>query len=153
MARQAGGHDPHTAGEHPAIGLRRLLMDHPDIKVEIVVDYSLTDIVTEGYDAGTTPAFVSASQVAKDMIAVRIGPDIGTAVVGAPAYPKPKTPQHLTSRNCINMRLPTCDGLVAWVFEKNGHELKVRVEGKSVVNNMRSNRRAHRRRTAHPRVR
>jgi DNA-binding transcriptional LysR family regulator len=130
-----------TAGEHPAIAvvqpaLRRLLPDYPDIKVEIVVDYGLTDIVTEGYDAGVR----LGEQVAKDMIAVRIGPDIRMAVVGSPAYfeayPKPKTPQHLTSHNCINMRLPTYGGLFAWEFEKNGHELKVRVEGQTTVNNI-----------------
>jgi len=130
-----------TAGEHPSIAvlqpaLRRLLPDYPDIKVEIVVDYGLTDIVIEGYDAGVR----LGDQVAKDMIAVRIGPDIRMAVVGSPAYfeahPKPQTPQHLTSHNCINMRFPTYGGLFAWEFEKNGHELRVRVEGQTIVNNI-----------------
>jgi DNA-binding transcriptional LysR family regulator len=130
-----------TAGEHPAIAvlqpaLRRLLPDYPDVKVEIVVDYGLTDIVGEGYDAGVR----LGEQVAKDMIAVRIGPDIRMAVVGSPAYfethSKPKTPQYLTSHNCINMRLPTYGGLFAWEFGKNGRELKVRVEGQAIVNNI-----------------
>jgi DNA-binding transcriptional LysR family regulator len=130
-----------TAGEHPAIAvlqpaLRRLLPDYPDVKVEIVVDYGLTDIVTEGYDAGVR----LGEQVAKDMIAVRIGPDIRMAVVGSPAYfethSKPKTPQYLTSHNCVNMRLPTYGGLFAWEFGKNGRELKVRVEGQAIVNNI-----------------
>ncbi len=74
------------------------------------------------------------------MIAVRIGPDIRMAVVGSPAYfeahLKPNTPQHLTSHNCINMRLAAYGGLFAWELEKNGHELKVRVEGQTVVNNI-----------------
>ena len=130
-----------TAGEHPAIAilqpaLKRLLPDYPGIKVEIIVDYGLTNIVTEGYDAGVR----LGEQVAKDMIAVRIGPDVRMAVVGSPAYfekhPSPETPQHLISHNCINIRLPTYGGLFAWEFEKNGHELKVRVEGQTVVNNM-----------------
>ena len=77
-------------------------------------------------------------QVAKDMIAVRIGPDMRMAVVGAPSYfarrPKPKTPQDLTAHDCINLRLPTHGGLYAWEFEKGGRELKVRVEGQLVFN-------------------
>ncbi len=130
-----------TAGEHPAIAvlqpaLRRLLPDYPDIKVEIIVDYGLADIVTEGYDAGVR----LGEQIAKDMIAVRIGPDIRMAVVGSPSYfekrPRPETPQHLTSHNCINMRLPTYGGLFAWEFEKDGHEVNVRVDGQTIVNNI-----------------
>jgi DNA-binding transcriptional LysR family regulator len=130
-----------TAGEHPAIAvlqpaLRRLLPDYPDIKVEIIVDYGLADIVTEGYDAGVR----LGEQIAKDMIAVRIGPDIRMAVVGSPSYfekrPRPETPQHLTSHNCINMRLPTYGGLFAWEFEKDGYEVNVRVDGQTIVNNI-----------------
>ncbi len=130
-----------TAGEHPAIAvlqpaLRRLLPDYPDVKVEIIVDYGLTDIVAQGYDAGVR----LGEQVAKDMIAVRIGPEMRMAVVGSPAYferyPRPETPQHLTSHNCINIRLPTYGGLFAWEFEKNGHEVNVRVEGQIIVNNI-----------------
>lgn len=130
-----------TAGEHPAVALlqpalRRFLPDYPDIRVEIIVDYGLTDIVTEGYDAGVR----LGEQVAKDMIAVRIGPDIRMAVVGSPAYfamhPPPETPQHLTSHNCINIRFPTYGGLFAWEFEKDGHAVNVRVEGQAIVNNL-----------------
>jgi len=77
-------------------------------------------------------------QVDKDMIAVRLGPDMRMAVVGAPSYfarrPKPKTPHDLTEHNCVNLRLPTYGGLYAWEFEKAGRELKVRVEGQLVVN-------------------
>jgi DNA-binding transcriptional LysR family regulator len=114
--------------------LKKLLPDYPDIKVEIVIDYGLTDIVAERYDAGIR----SGEMVAKDMIAVRIGPDMRMAVVGAPSYlakrPKPKTPQDLTSHNCINLRLPTHGGLYTWEFEKAGRELRVRVDGQLVFN-------------------
>ncbi|AWM00085.1 LysR family transcriptional regulator [Bradyrhizobium amphicarpaeae] len=128
-----------TAGEHPAVSilqpaLQRILPDHPDIHVEIVVDYGLTDIVAQGFDAGVR----LGEQVAKDMIAVRIGPEMRMAVVGSPAYfatrPRPETPQDLTTHNCINIRLPTYGGLFAWEFERDGRELRVRVEGQVVVN-------------------
>lgn len=128
-----------TAGEHSAEtvlwpAIARLLPDYPDIRVEITVDYGLTDIVAERYDAGVR----LGEQVARDMIAVRIGPDMRMAVVGAPAYfakrPKPRAPQDLTAHNCINLRLPTYGGLYAWEFEKAGRELKVRVEGQLVFN-------------------
>jgi DNA-binding transcriptional LysR family regulator len=114
--------------------LARLLPDYPDIKVEIVIDYGLTDIVAERYDAGVR----SGEMVAKDMVAVRIGPDMSSAVVGAPSYfvqrPRPKTPQDLTTHTCINLRLPTHGGLYAWEFKRGGRELRVRVEGQLVFN-------------------
>src|SRR5215469_778449 len=114
--------------------LAKLLREYPDIKVEIIIDYGLTDIVAERYDAGVR----NGEQVAKDMIAVRIGPDMRMAVVGAPAYfktrPEPKRPQELTNHNCIALRLPTHGGLYAWEFEKGGRELKVRVEGQLTCN-------------------
>jgi len=128
-----------TAGEHAADAvlwpaISRLLPDYPDIRIEIIVDYGLTDIVAERYDAGVR----LGEQVAHDMIAVRIGPDMRMAVVGSPAYfarrPKPRTPQDLTTHNCINLRLPTYGGLYAWEFEKAGRELKVRVEGQLIFN-------------------
>ncbi len=124
-----------TAGEHAAEAilwpaLTRLLPDYPEIKVEICVDYGLTDIVAEHYDAGVR----LGEQVAKDMIAVRM------AAVGAPSYfarrPRPKKPQDLTAHDCINLRLPTHGGLYAWEFEKGGRELKARVEGQLVFNNI-----------------
>jgi DNA-binding transcriptional LysR family regulator len=104
-----------TAGEHPAYAilwpaLARLLPQYPNITVEIIIDYGLTDIVAEHYDAGVR----LGEQVAKDMIAVRIGPDMRMAVVGAPSYfagrPRPKRPQDLTAHDCINLRLPTYGG-------------------------------------------
>lgn len=130
-----------TASEHPALSilqpaLGKILPQYPDIKVEIVVDYGLTDIVAERYDAGVR----LGEQVAKDMIAVRIGPDIRMAVVGAPSYfarqSIPKTPQDLPAHNCINIRLPTYGGLFPWDLEKDGREVNVRVEGQLVFNNV-----------------
>jgi DNA-binding transcriptional LysR family regulator len=100
----------------------------------VAPNYGLTDIVAERYDAGVR----TGEMVAKDMIAVRIGPDMRTAVVGAPSYfatrTKPKTPQDLTAHRCINLRLPTHGGLYAWEFEKGKRELRVRVEGQLVFN-------------------
>ena len=114
--------------------LARLLRRYPDIKVEITIDYGLTDIVARGYDAGVR----SGEQLAKGMIAVRIGPDTRMAVVGAPSYFKersePETPRDLIAHNCINLRLPTHGGLYAWEFEKSDRELNVRVEGQLVFN-------------------
>ena len=114
--------------------LSKLLRAYPDIKVEMTVDYGLRDIVAHGYDAGVR----SGEQVAKDMIAVRIGPDLRMAVAGAPSYfrnrPEPKKPQDLIGHNCINLRLPTHDSVYAWEFDKNGRELRVRVEGQLTFN-------------------
>ena len=111
-----------------------LLRQYPDIKVEFIVDYGLTDIVAEQYDAGVR----TGEQVGKDMIAVRIAPDMQMAVVGAPSYFKslaePKKPQDLIAHNCINLRLPRHGSLYAWEFEKGGRELKVRVEGQLTCN-------------------
>src|SRR5580692_6796183 len=114
--------------------LEKLLPDYPDIKVEIVIDYGLADIVAGRYDAGIR----SGEMVAKDMIAIRIGPDMRSAVVGAPSYfakrTRPKTPQDLTTHTCINLRLPTHGGLYAWEFEKGKRDLRVRVDGQLVFN-------------------
>jgi DNA-binding transcriptional LysR family regulator len=111
----------------------KLLRLYPDIKIEISIDYGLTDIAAERYDAGVR----SGEQVAKDMVAVRIGPDMRMAVVGAPPYfktrPEPKKPQDLIDHNCITLRLPH-GGLYAWEFEKAGRELRVRVEGQLTYN-------------------
>jgi DNA-binding transcriptional LysR family regulator len=114
--------------------LAPLLREYADIKVEIIIDYGLADIVAQRFDAGVR----SGEQVAKDMIAIRIGPDMRMAVVGAPSYfrrcPEPKTPHDLVRHNCINLRLPSHGGLYAWEFEKNGRELNVRVEGQFTLN-------------------
>ena len=130
-----------TAGEHPACTvlwpiLSKFLPRYPDIKVEVVIDYGLTDIVAQRYDAGVR----LGEQVAKDMIAVRIGPNMRMAVVGAPSYfakrSPPKKPQELTEHNCINLRLPTHGGLYAWELEKGRRELHVRVDGQLIFNNI-----------------
>jgi DNA-binding transcriptional LysR family regulator len=128
-----------TAGDHAIHSvlwpkLAKFLPRYPDIKVEIVIDYGLTNIVAERYDAGVR----WGEQVAKDMIAVRVGPDVRFALVGAKSYfakrSAPNTPQDLISHNCINLRLPTYGGLYAWEFERDGRELKVRVEGQLTFN-------------------
>ena len=130
-----------TAGEHPAYtilwpALAKFLPRYPDIHVEVIVDYGLTDIVAQRFDAGVR----LGEQVAQDMIAVRIGPDMRMAVVGAPSYfkqqPAPKKPQELTHHKCINLRLPTYGGLYAWELEKGSRELRVRVEGQIIFNNL-----------------
>jgi DNA-binding transcriptional LysR family regulator len=114
--------------------LMTFLRRYPDVKVEIIIDYGLTDIVAERFDAGVR----SGEQVAKDMIAVRIAPDMRMAVVGAPSYfterSEPRRPQELIGHNCINLRLPTRGGLYAWEFEKDGYKLNVHVEGQLVFN-------------------
>ncbi len=116
--------------------LAKFLSKYPDIKVEITIDYGLTDIVAERYDAGVR----LGEQVAQGMIAMRIGPDLRFVVVGAKSYfakrQLPKTPQDLIGHTCINLRLPTHGGLYAWEFEKGGRELKVRVEGQLVFNSI-----------------
>lgn len=130
-----------TADEHAVNSLlwpalRKFLPLYPDINVELVTDYGLTDIVAERYDAGVRLGGI----VAKDMIAVPIGPDMRMVAIAAPSYlagrSKPRTPQDLTAHRCINLRLPTHGGLYAWEFEKNGRELRVRVEGQLVFNSV-----------------
>ena len=128
-----------TTAEHAANSvlwpkLAKFLPNYPDIKVEINIDYTMTDIVAQRFDAGVR----LGDQVAKDMIAVRIGPDLRIAVVGSPAYfarrPPPETPKDLTAHNCINLRLPTHGQLLLWDFEKSGQALNVRPEGQLVFN-------------------
>jgi DNA-binding transcriptional LysR family regulator len=128
--------DQHAAEDILWPSLHRFLPKYPDIKVELVVDYGLTDIIAEQYDAGVRIGEV----IAKDMIAVPIGPDMRMIVVGAPSYlashQAPHTPQELTNHNCINLRLPTYGGLYAWEFERDGRELHVRVDGQLMFNNV-----------------
>lgn len=115
--------------------LQALLKQFPEIKAELSVDYGLTDIVTQQFDAGVRVGSV----VDKDMIAVRIGPDFNMAVVGSPAYLQgktcPTTPGDLVTHTCINLRLPTRGGLYAWDFERDGKALTVRVTGQTIFNN------------------
>jgi DNA-binding transcriptional LysR family regulator len=139
LREKPGGTIRITSGDH-AVGtvlipkLAKFLPRYPDIKVEIIIGYGLTDIVAERYDAGVR----WGEQVAKDMIAARIGPDIRFAVVGAKSYfakrSTPETPHDLIGHSCINLRFPTHGGLYAWEFERDSRELKVRVDGQLVLN-------------------
>jgi DNA-binding transcriptional LysR family regulator len=130
-----------TTSEHAAHQvlwpvLERLLPTYPDVHVELNVETAFTDIVEQRYDASVR----LGESVAKDMVAVRIGPDVRMSVVGSPAYfakhGRPKTPQDLAGRPCINLRQPSMGGLYAWEFEKGRRELKVRVEGQLAFNNV-----------------
>ena len=130
-----------TSVEHAAKtviwpALKRLLPDYPEIAVEISLDYGLVDIVTERFDAGVR----LGEQVDKDMIAVRIAPDMPMAVVGAPAYfarhAHPRSPQSLVDHACLNLRLRSSGGLYPWALEKRGRELNVRVPGRLVFNTL-----------------
>ncbi|MGF6976206.1 DNA-binding transcriptional LysR family regulator [Paraburkholderia sp. JPY465] len=116
----------------PAIA--KLVDDYPDIKVEVLTDYGLTDIVRDRFDAGVRPG----ETIAKDMIAVRIGPPMRMAVAASPVYfskrRAPSTPQELTGHSCINLRLSSHGGLYPWEFEKRGRKLNVRVDGQLVFN-------------------
>jgi DNA-binding transcriptional LysR family regulator len=131
-----------TSADHPAEtilwpALEKLLPQYPDIQVEISVDDTLRDIAEDRFDAGIR----LGEQVARDMIAVPIGPAVQMVVVGAPSYFKkhgrPATPHDLAEHRCINLRLRTLGGLYSWEFEKDGRELKVRVEGQVVFNDER----------------
>ncbi|WP_298152211.1 LysR family transcriptional regulator [Metallibacterium sp.] len=130
-----------TTGEHAAATilwpvLARFLPKYPDIHVEVVSDSTLTDIAAERFDAGIR----LGEHVAKDMIAVPIGPPMRLVVVGTPAYldahPPIVTPRDLTGHDCINIRFLTHGGLYTWEFEKDGHPLNVRVEGRLTFNSI-----------------
>ncbi|MCS4061102.1 LysR family transcriptional regulator [Pseudomonas putida] len=114
--------------------LKLLLHEYPDIRVELINDYGLANIVEQSYDIGIR----LGDQVEKDMIAARISPDLTMAIVGAPHYLAANgpcvTPQDLTHHNCINLRLPTRDSLMPWELSKGGRDLQVRVDGQWVFN-------------------
>jgi DNA-binding transcriptional LysR family regulator len=128
-----------SAAEHPALTLlwpaiRLLAPAYPEIRIEVTVDNAFSDIVAGRFEAGVR----LGEQVAKEMIAVRIGPDMRMAVVGSPAYfathDRPATPKDLARHDCINLRLETYDSLYAWEFERDGEELNVRVDGQLTFN-------------------
>jgi DNA-binding transcriptional LysR family regulator len=130
-----------TAGDHATVTilwprLSKVLAKYPDIKVEINLEGGLVDLVAQRFDAGVR----LGEQVSKDMVSVRIGPDLRFAVVGTKGYFAkrgiPKTPQDLVGHSCINLRLPTHGGLWAWEFERNRREMKVRVDGQVILNNI-----------------
>jgi len=116
--------------------LRTFLPQYPDVKIELILDNALTDIVSERYDAGVR----MGEHLAKDMISARIGPDFCLAVVGAPSYfdkyPTPTHPKDLVGHSCINFRFPTSGNLYAWEFEEDGREIKIRVDGQLIFNNV-----------------
>jgi DNA-binding transcriptional LysR family regulator len=130
-----------TASEHAAYTviypvLARLAADYPEIKIEVNIDNMLVDLVAGRFDAGIR----LGEHVERDMIAVRIAPDMRMAIVGTPAYferhPRPETPQDLTQHECIGIRLPTHGGLLPWEFDKDGRSITVRVEGQLIFNTM-----------------
>ncbi|MBU6960364.1 LysR family transcriptional regulator [Pseudomonas sp. CVAP len=142
MRQKPAGSVRITASKHAAEGIlwptvSRLLLEYPDIKVEISTDAALTDIVTDRFDAGVR----LGEQIDRDMIAVRIGPDLRMIVVGSPSYlarsPAIKMPHDLTRHACINVRLPSSGALYVWEFHKEGRDLNVRVDGPLTFNNMR----------------
>lgn len=128
-----------TASRHAARHIvlpvaNRLMAEHPDVNIEIAIDSRFVDIAREGYDAGIR----LGESVDKDMIGVRISPDLEMVVAGSPdyfrAHPKPETPHDLTGHLCINLRLPTLGGLYAWEFAKDGRAFTVRVDGQFISN-------------------
>jgi DNA-binding transcriptional LysR family regulator len=114
--------------------LKPLLADYPDIEIELTAELARTDIVAGRFDAGVR----LGELVEKDMIAVRIGADLRMVAVASPTYfarkPPPTTPHELANHECINLRMPTLGELYAWEFAKDGHELRVRVQGPLTFN-------------------
>ena len=141
MRQKPGGTIRITSSRHAAEtilmpAIKRLLAEYPEINMEISIDQRFVDLVAERFDAGVR----LGESIEKDMIAIKIGPELRMTVAGSPAYferhPKPLTPQDLTQHNCINLRLPTLGGLYAWEFERDGRPLNVRVEGQLVCNDV-----------------
>ncbi len=141
MRQRPGGNIRITSSRHAAEtilmpAVKQLMADHPDVNVEISVDQRFVDLVAERFDAGVR----LGESIEKDMIAVRIGPELRMVVAGSPDYfarhPKPETPHDLTQHRCINLRLPTLGGLYIWEFERNGRPLNVRVDGQFVCNDV-----------------
>ncbi|MDP3410468.1 LysR family transcriptional regulator [Bosea sp. (in: a-proteobacteria)] len=128
-----------TLSDHALDGLvwpklKPVLSAYPDIKIEFSIDNGLRNIVEDNFDAGIR----LGESVEKDMIAVRIGPDWRLVAVASPAYlaahPALRHPHELVAHNCINMRQARAGGLYAWEFEKDGQELRVRVDGQLTFN-------------------
>lgn len=117
--------------------LPAFLLDHPDVSIEIIVDDRLTDLVAGGFDAGIR----FGDSVDRDMVAVQVGPDLRTVVVGTPAYferyPRPTAPEQLAEHRCVNYRLVGGGGLLPWEFERDGREVRVRAQGQLIVNDER----------------
>ncbi|MGK7756041.1 LysR family transcriptional regulator [Roseovarius sp. C03] len=126
----------HAARRYIRPALTELLEDNPEITVEIIIDYGLSDVVSDRFDAGVR----LGEHVAKDMIGLRISPEIEMAIVGSPEYfrkhPAPGAPRELVDHRCINLRLPTSDTLNAWRFRENGEEIKIRSDGPLIFNSV-----------------
>ncbi|MGF9566051.1 LysR family transcriptional regulator [Neorhizobium sp. JUb45] len=141
MRQRPGGNIRITSSRHAAEtilmpAVKKLLADYPGINVEISIEQRFVDLVSERYDAGVR----LGESIEKDMIAVRIGPELRMVVAGSPEYfkknQKPQTPQDLTQHRCINLRLPTLGGLYTWEFEREGRPVNVRVDGQFVCNDV-----------------
>lgn len=141
MRQQPGGTIRITSSRHAAETIlmpaaKRLMRDYPDVNFEISIEQRFVDLVAERYDAGVR----LGESIEKDMIAVRIGPELRMVVAGSPDYfernQKPGTPHDLTQHSCINLRLPTLGGLYAWEFERDGRPLNVRVDGQFICNDV-----------------
>lgn len=115
-------------------GVKQLLRDNPDIRVDVTIDYGLADVVADRFDAGIR----LGGEIAKDMIAVRISPDISMAIVGSPAYfrihPAPMSPARLVEHKAVNLRLPTSRTVNGWRLMRGGRETRVRLEGQMTLN-------------------
>ncbi|HEI8865073.1 LysR family transcriptional regulator [Serratia sp. AKBS12] len=114
--------------------MRTLLKSHPDINVQLLIDYGLTDVVSERFDAGVR----LGGEMDKDMIAVRIGPDIPMAIVGAPDYLSrhgvPTSVAHLVDHKAINLYLPSSGSANRWRLIRGGREVRVRMVGQLLLN-------------------
>ncbi len=141
MRQKPGGNIRITSSRHAAEtilmpAVKRLMAEYPDVNIEISIDQRFVDLVEERFDAGVR----LGESIEKDMIAVRIGPELRMVVAGSPDYfkhhPKPQSPQDLTHHKCINLRLPTLGGLYVWEFERDGRPLNVRVDGQFVCNDV-----------------
>lgn len=141
MNGSSSGNIKLSAGEHAVRSLlwpklKPFLKEYPEINVEIVVDNGFVNIVDGRFDAGVR----LGESIDKDMIAVKIGPEMRMAIVGAPAYFTekgiPLIPHDLQSHRCINMRLPTAGGVYHWEFEKDNDQLRVKVEGQLTFNSL-----------------
>ncbi|MFT8346713.1 LysR family transcriptional regulator [Gluconobacter oxydans] len=115
-------------------GVKQLLRDNPDICVDVTIDYGLADVVADRFDAGIR----LGGEIAKDMIAVRISPDIPMAIVGSPDYfrthPVPTSPARLVEHKAVNLRLPTSQTVNGWRLMRGGRETRVRLEGQMTLN-------------------
>lgn len=114
--------------------LAKLIPMYPDLRVEFSSDYRLVDVAAEQFDIGVR----YGDQVEKDMVAVRLTPDVQTAIVGSPAYFEtrriPTSPSDLLKHNCITLRLSSSGGIYAWELQKGEEKLEARVGGQVTFN-------------------